>query len=614
MDFSEDFVKALPNIPDSDDGDEPVEIYDVSKILEADKLNKKDFNCRPEYLDKTIGDLIKDQEAELMKISTGSSNDNNFVTTNGSLQCETETDTSMITNVGGVVDDIWERVDLDKSTITNKPNSIPAVGKQDRSKVPLIDLRASKTHAGVSKSEKVPVDDIWDFINSQEDAAKRLAIRKEKAEREYQEHKAWCERQAKAKANYVPDPAIGDFVNNEITFVSLDESSVEEVSPVKKPLEFNTPEEAEQYYKTAAQALLQQRLALEARKLEEERLANLEIARKKRIKARMEEAEYKRKQQAIQRARRKYDAMMKVLLESAFPVNGELFYSQNISHQEPVSCLPHKKNIWENHIHLTCTLASWALPTVSYCISLGEFRAIQLSHSTSEPRVHLVLECSQNSQEWEAIRNAIPPNGVGVTIGDSFRVVDDHDVFDLSQLSLYSRATDGEQPKRLLERPNIETCIGIFRNIKDYDAVLEVLKSPAECGAKLVGMRTAYLTEKQKKIARPMFNVSIDSFDEHSPLLVLCISGTNCREEWDNFLGPLDPQLARRLNSESIRARFGQSKDENVIWVSRTFFKIEPKTVRAEAAFFFAGRVDGDDAEAAENASKRIISAMIPLR
>jgi len=624
MALSKDIKVTLPKIPESDDEDEQVEIFDVNNILKLDKLSVVDMNCLGLDSDKkTIGEFIKENEAAHQENDGYSNEKTNFsaIEEGGKYawpsEVDKDTDSDMITNVCDRVEDI-DQIELrglpGENPVERTPKSNNSI-KKTRSTI-LIDL-TPKTEAS-SISTRQPVDDIWEFINSQDDVATKLAKRKEIAKREYEDHKAWCERQERAKANYIPDPEIGDFVNNEITLVSFEDSETENVDEIKTPkslLDLQTSEQAELYYKKAAKALVSKRLELEAAKLEEERLANLEIARQRRIKARKEEAEQKKKQEEALRLQKKHDAMVKVFVMSTFPINGELFYSPTISHQEVISCLPLKNNIWESHIHLACTAANWALPVIAFSICLPEFRAIQLCQIEADPRFHLVLECTEHSKDWERIKNLIPPSNMGVKLGDLFRLTELHDAFDLSQLSLYSRAAKEKRSTcpRLLEHPTTETCVGIFRDFHNVEAVLEVLQSPTNCGAALVGLRSVYMTDLQKTVAQPMFNVLVESFEPNIPLLVVCIAGKNCRENWENFLGPMDPDLARRLEPGSIRARFGKSKEDNVIWVSRTLFKIEPKTVRAEASFFFAGRIPSKEIEVVDDATKRIVSALISL-
>lgn len=620
MALNKDIQLILPKVPESDDDDSQVEIFDVTNILKFDKLNVRDLSASDSH-NMSIKEFIKGLESEQLKDNGNVDVDDNIDLPPmkgldnwaGSAEVDKEIESDLLTNVG----------DSLGSTIENEPVTISNSGCSSRNNRPrfLIDL-IPKTDELASTSVKQPVDEIWDILKSQEEVASDLAKRKEQAKREYNDHKEWCKRQDKAKANYVPDPAIGDFIDNEITLVSFDSSETDDASEKnykssdspKKVLDFQAPEEGERYYKEAAKALVQERLALEATKLEEERLANLEIARQRRIQARKEEAESNKKRQEAAKLQKKHDAMVNVLLASTFPANGSLFYSPTISHQQPMSCLPLKKNIWESHVHLTCTTAVWALPAVANMLCFPQFRAIQLCQIEATPRFHFVLECSENSEEWEQINQQIIPNSVGETFGDIFRVSEHHDVFDLSQLSLYSRAVDGlPKSTRALYNPDVETCIGIFRDTHNAEAVLEVLKSPHECGAKIVGLRTAYMTELQKSVAQPMFSVLVDSFNSQIPILVICIAGTNCREKWENFLGPLDPSLARRLAPKSIRAIFGKTKEDNVVWVSRTSFNIEPKIVRAEASFFFAGRFQNKEIETAEEATKRLVNALIDI-
>jgi len=630
MALSKDIQVTLPKVPDSDDDDSQVDIFDVTNILKVDKLNGRGMNSLASDLNNmSIKQMIKDLESE-------QSNDNGNVDDKIDLAAiegidhvswpsvvDNEIDTSIITNVSDKVHDI-HHAKLTGSSLKIQQVSISKNSRSSRDNRHKFTINlVPKADELASKSGRQPVDEIWDFIMSQDDVASDLAKRKAQANREYNDHKAWCERQSKAKANYVPDPTIGDFVNNVITLVSFDDSETEEAieknckssDSQEHVLDFKTPEEAERYYKTAAKALVQQRLAFEAQKCEEERLANLEIARQRRIQARKEEAEANKKRQQAARIEKKHVAMVNVLLTSTFPANGALFYSPNISHHQPISCVPLEKNIWESHIHLTCTAAAWVLPAIASMVCFPQFRAIQLCQIEAIPRFHLVLECMENSEEWEQITHQIIPNGLGAKFGEIFRVTEHHDVFDLSQLSLYSRAVDKKGPKytRRLENPRVETCVGIFRDVHNAEAVLEVLKSPRECGANLVGMRTAYMTELQKSVAQPMFNVLVDSFNPQIPILVICIAGRNCREKWENYLGPLDPDLARRLAPKSIRALYGRSKADNVIWVSRTCFNIEPKIVRTEASFFFAGRLPNKEKETAEETTKRLVNALVNI-
>jgi len=630
MALSKDILVTLPKVPESDDDDSQVEIFDVTNILMADKLNGRGMNSlASDSNNMSIKQMIKDLESEQSKDNSDVNDENDLqaieviAPVSWPSEFDKDIDSDMITNVSDRVNDIdpaeLEGSSLEIQQVSISNNSPSSRDNRHKFTINLI----PKAEELVSTSVRQPVDEIWDFIKSQDDVASDLAKRKALANREYNDHKAWCERQIKAKANYVPDPAVGDFVDNEITLVSFDDSETDDAieknckssdSP-EKVLDFKTPEEAELYYKTASKALLQQRLAFEAQKLEEERIANLEIARQRRIQARKEEAELKKKRQEALRVEKKHAEMVNVLLASTFPANGALFYSPNISHQQPISCLPLKKNIWDSHIHLTCTLATWALPAVANMLCFPQFRAIQLCQIEAIPRFHLVLELTENSEEWEQITRQIIPNGLGAKFGEIFKVTAHHDVFDLSQLSLYSRAIDGKGQKytRILENPEVETCIGIFRDVHNVEAVLQVLKSPNECGAKLVGMRTVYMTKLQKSVSKPMFNVLTDSFNSQMPILVICIAGRNCREKWENFLGPLDPDLARRLAPRSIRAVYGRSKEDNVIWISRTSFDIEPKIVRAEASFFFAGRLPNKEKETAEEVTKRLVNAIINI-
>lgn len=100
--------------------------------------------------------------------------------------------------------------------------------------------------------------------------------------------------------------------------------------------------------------------------------------------------------------------------------------------------------------------------------------------------------------------------------------------------------------------------------------------------AKAMRLDEKILREHYAHHAQKPFFPNIVSFMSRSPVLVLLLEREDAIAELRRLCGPTDSNEARKTAPESIRARFGKDKSENIIHASDG-----PETALAEEKRFF---------------------------
>ncbi len=118
-------------------------------------------------------------------------------------------------------------------------------------------------------------------------------------------------------------------------------------------------------------------------------------------------------------------------------------------------------------------------------------------------------------------------------------------------------------------------CEEVLQMILD-DGFRVLAAKPAKLEAKILDEHYAHLAQK------PFFP-NIISYMIRSKVLLLLLERENAVSELRRLCGPTDSNEARNAAPESIRAKFGKDKSENIIHASDS-----PETANAEVNRFFS--------------------------
>jgi nucleoside-diphosphate kinase len=116
----------------------------------------------------------------------------------------------------------------------------------------------------------------------------------------------------------------------------------------------------------------------------------------------------------------------------------------------------------------------------------------------------------------------------------------------------------------------------------------EVLRMLIGGGFKAILAKTARLDEKiltkhYAHLAQKPFFPSILAYMGRSPVLLLALERKDAVAELRKLCGPTDSNEARKVSPDSIRAKFGKDKSENIIHASDS-----PETAASELRRFFS--------------------------
>jgi nucleoside-diphosphate kinase len=118
----------------------------------------------------------------------------------------------------------------------------------------------------------------------------------------------------------------------------------------------------------------------------------------------------------------------------------------------------------------------------------------------------------------------------------------------------------------------------------------EVLRMLIGSGFEVILAKTArldekILTEHYAHLADKPFFPNILSYMRRSPVLLLALERKDAVSELRKLCGPTDSNEARKVSPESIRAKFGKDKSENIIHASDSL-----QTAASELKRFFSSK------------------------
>lgn len=142
-----------------------------------------------------------------------------------------------------------------------------------------------------------------------------------------------------------------------------------------------------------------------------------------------------------------------------------------------------------------------------------------------------------------------------------------------------------------LSMVNSTCCVIKPHIIKDGKMTDIICMIEEELGFKITAMRMCYLSIDEAEDFYEVYKTVLEHYrgmvDELSsgPCLAMEISASddiNTPDEFRQRVGPFDPELARKLRPNTIRARFGKTKVENAVHVSDI-----PEDAIIELQYFF---------------------------
>ena len=136
---------------------------------------------------------------------------------------------------------------------------------------------------------------------------------------------------------------------------------------------------------------------------------------------------------------------------------------------------------------------------------------------------------------------------------------------------------------------------GLFCNGK---ATMAILSRTLQINLSIAGVRLLYPTAEQIgnfplkfppccQGLPPKAKFAGDSVPVIGPVLAIALRGASARSMWLDVVGPCDPVIARRINSNSLCALYGgNSRDSCLLYCPRS-----PQQTTAEVVRWFGGRV-----------------------
>lgn len=174
-----------------------------------------------------------------------------------------------------------------------------------------------------------------------------------------------------------------------------------------------------------------------------------------------------------------------------------------------------------------------------------------------------------------------------------------HKVF-LAPVGFFWQTVDNEEPcyseeassKDEAREPDDQeetqsTICLVYKVYRDCFTMIGIVNRILQEGLCLCGLRLVYPTTELMKMLTPKPMENSPSDATLDPILALAVRGAQAINVWLDTFGPADPALARRIDPNSLCARFGgESRDECLLFSPRT-----PHRIHSELARWFGGRV-----------------------
>uniref|UniRef100_A0A8I5T9R7 Thioredoxin domain-containing protein 3 n=1 Tax=Pongo abelii TaxID=9601 RepID=A0A8I5T9R7_PONAB len=116
----------------------------------------------------------------------------------------------------------------------------------------------------------------------------------------------------------------------------------------------------------------------------------------------------------------------------------------------------------------------------------------------------------------------------------------------------------------------LQSTLGLIKPHATSEQREQILKMAKEAGFDLTQVKKMFLTPEQiekiyPKITGKDFYKDVLEMLSEGPSMVMILTKWNAVAEWRRLMGPTDPEEAKVLSPDSIRARFGISKLKNIV-------------------------------------------------
>ncbi|XP_019486598.1 PREDICTED: thioredoxin domain-containing protein 3 [Hipposideros armiger] len=199
-----------------------------------------------------------------------------------------------------------------------------------------------------------------------------------------------------------------------------------------------------------------------------------------------------------------------------------------------------------------------------------------IENMTSGPSLALVLLRDNGLQHWKEL---IGPNTVEEAkeyLPESLCVHFAMESLPINQLYGSVSLEAAEKEIEYFFPP--QKVLGLIKPHVTHEQREEIFKLIKENGFEITQMKEMLLNEEQAgkiyfKIKQKHFYKNILEMLSEGPSLVMVLTKWNAVSDWRRLMGPTDPEEAKLLSPDSIRARFGQSTLKNAVHGSSNLYE-----------------------------------------
>ncbi|XP_032943839.1 thioredoxin domain-containing protein 3 [Rhinolophus ferrumequinum] len=199
-----------------------------------------------------------------------------------------------------------------------------------------------------------------------------------------------------------------------------------------------------------------------------------------------------------------------------------------------------------------------------------------IENMTSGPSLALVLLRDNGLQHWKALIGPSTVEEAKECFPESLCVQFAMESLPINQLYGSVSLEAAEKEIEYFFPP--QNVLGLIKPHVTHEQREEILNLIKENGFEITQMKELLLNEEQAeaiyfKIKQKHFYKDILEQLSEAPSLVMVLTKWNAISDWRRLMGPTDPNEAKLLSPDSIRARFGQSVLRNAVHGSSNLYE-----------------------------------------